>query len=102
MTKQKRFRQNKRKATPITISNEPPTSTIQPANLIADNVSRNVIKNSCSKVERNKNAATTLQNAIRTRKAKRDVMKQRQIVDEAKLKQMEEKLDKERQQKTKL
>jgi hypothetical protein len=43
-----------------------------------------------NKIVRNQNATTTLQNAIRTRKAKRDVMKQRQVVDEAKLKQMKE------------
>jgi hypothetical protein len=90
ITIQKRFRQNKRKTTPITISNEPQTSTINPTNLIADNVSRNVIKNSLNKIVRKQNAATTLQNAIRTRTAKRDMMKQRQLVGEEQLRQMEE------------
>jgi hypothetical protein len=64
ITIQKRFRQNKRKTTPITISNEPQTSTINPTNLIADNVSRNVIKNSLNKIVRKQNAATTIQSAI--------------------------------------
>ena len=94
ITIQKRFRQNKRKTTPITISNEPQTSTIKPANLIADNVSRNVIKNSLDKIVRKQNAVTTLQNAIRNRTAKRDMMKQRQLVGEAELKQMEAAKDK--------
>ena len=52
ITIQKRFRQNKRKTTPITISNEPPTTTIQPANLIADSVSRNVVKKSMNNIIR--------------------------------------------------
>ena len=94
ITIQKRFRQNKRKTTPITISNEPQTSTINPTNLIADNVSRNVIKNSLNKIVRKQNAATTLQNAIRTRTAKRDMMKQRQLVGEEQLRQMEAVKDK--------
>jgi hypothetical protein len=71
-TIQKRFRQNKRKTTPITISNEPPTTTIQPANLIADSVSRNVVKKSMNNIIRKQQtaAAATLQSAMR-RKTKK-------------------------------
>jgi hypothetical protein len=85
---QKRFRQNKRKSTPITISNEPPISTIKPANLIADNVSRNIVKNSLNKIVRNQNAVK-IQSAIRKQTAKRTMMKQRQLVGEEQLRQME-------------
>ena len=119
-TIQKKVRENKRNK-PITISNESPISTIQPANLISDNVSRNIVKNSLNKIVRNQNAATkinsvikghlsrkdtrneilkqasnektaatTLQNTIRNRNAKRDMMQQRQLVGKAQLKQMEE------------
>jgi len=55
VTIQKKFRQIKRKTTPISISNDAPTTTIQPANLIADNVSRSVVRNSLNKVARNQN-----------------------------------------------
>jgi len=86
---QKRFRQNKRKTTPITISNESPTPTIQPAELIADNVSRNVVKRSMNNIIKKQQtaAAARLQSAMRRRT---DMMKKRQLVDEEQLKQMEE------------
>ena len=86
---QKRFRQNKRKTTPITISNESPTSTIKPAELIADNVSRNVVKKSMNNIikKQQTTAAARLQSAMRRRT---DMMKKRQLVDEEQLKQMEE------------
>jgi hypothetical protein len=72
ITIQKKFRPNKRKTTPITISNEPPTPTIQPANLIADNVSRNVVKNSMKKIVRNQNAATKIGKVIKGHLARKD------------------------------
>ncbi len=89
ITIQKRFRQNKRKTTPITISNESPTSTIKPAELIADNVSRNVVKRSMNNIikKQQTTAAARLQSAMRRRT---DMMKKRQLVDEEQLKQMEE------------
>jgi hypothetical protein len=63
---QKRFRQNKRKTTPITISNESPTTTIKPAELIADNVSRNVVKRSMNNIikKQQTTAAARLQSAL--------------------------------------
>jgi hypothetical protein len=78
ITIQKRFRQTKRKTTPITISNEPPTSTIQPANLIADNVSKSVIKHSLDKIVLNqRNQAATKKSAARNRKALKELYKEK-------------------------
>ena len=51
--------------TPLTISTEPPTPTIHPANLIADNVSRNVVKKSMDKIIRKEKAVKKLQDTIR-------------------------------------
>ena len=51
ITIQKRFRQNKRKTTPITISNEPPRPSTQPMiDILSDNVSRNVVKKSMNNI----------------------------------------------------
>jgi hypothetical protein len=69
---QKKIRQNKRKTTPITISNESPISTIQPTNIIANNVSRNVVKNSMNKIVRNQNAATKINSVIKGHLSRKD------------------------------
>jgi hypothetical protein len=90
ITIQKRFRQNKRKTTPITISNEPPRPSTQPMiDILSDNVSRNVVKKSMNNIIKKQQtaAAARLQSAMRR---KTDMMKKRQLVDEEQLKQMEE------------
>jgi hypothetical protein len=74
VTIQKKFRQIKRKTTPISISNDAPTTTIQPANLIADNVSRSVVRNSLNKVARNQNLNIKAANI--SQKTLDDAMKQ--------------------------
>ena len=78
----------------------PIQSNLQNKNLNASTKINSVIKGHLSRKDtRNeilkqasneKTAATTLQNAIRNRNAKRDMMQQRQQVGEAQLKQMEE------------
>ena len=59
--------------------------------VIKGHLSRKDTRNEILKQASNeKTAATTLQNTIRNRNAKRDMMQQRQLVGEAQLKQMEE------------
>ncbi len=74
ITIQKKFRQIKRKNTPISISNGPPTSTVQTADLIAANVSRSVVRNSSNRVARNQNL--NIKAAQISQKTLDDAMKQ--------------------------